>query len=223
MIGAVIGATIATHVPGNILKIVFGVVILAGGIRMLTATPPKVTGEPVQNPLPLLLWGIPLGIATGFVGIGGGVILVPVMTLFLRFTMHQAVGTSTAMMLFTCLGGLIGYIVNGWSVTGIPSPNLGYVHIWSWLALASASIIMARVGAGIAHKIPAKQLKQHILALNVRLSEWLVKLHLPVKDITMQCRLLVSRSRRRGCCAFRRLPLLIGTDKTSSRANRCAG
>lgn len=159
MIGAVIGATLATHVPGNILKIVFGAIILAGGIRMLTATPPKVAGEPVQKPISLLLWGFPLGIATGFVGIGGGVIMVPIMTLFLRYSMHQAVGTSTAMMLFTCLGGLIGYIVNGWGVSGIPSPNLGYVHIWSWLALAATSIIMARVGAGVAHKIPGKQLK----------------------------------------------------------------
>jgi uncharacterized membrane protein YfcA len=83
--------------------------------------------------------------------------MVPVMTLFLRFTIHQAVGTSTAMMIFTSIGGVIGYIINGWNATGLPSPNLGYVHIWSWLALAATSVGMAQLGAKTAHF--AKQLK----------------------------------------------------------------
>jgi len=165
LIGAYGGATIAAHMPGSILKVIFGATILAGGVRMLTAKPPEVIEEPRDNPWLWVAWGLPLGIITGLIGIGGGVLMIPVMVLALKFKMHQAVGTSTAMMILTSLGGLIGYIVNGIGVAGIPSPHIGYVHIWSWLALAVTSVAMAPVGAGAAHKLPAKQLKWIFIAV----------------------------------------------------------
>jgi len=90
--------------------------------------------------------------------------MVPIMVLALKFKMHQAVGTSTAMMILTSIGGLTGYIVNGLGVAEIPSPNVGYVHIWSWLALASTSILMAQAGAMTAHKLPARQLRWIFIA-----------------------------------------------------------
>jgi len=165
MIGSFGGATIASHLPGSALKIAFGVAILAGGIRMLTARPPRVEEEPKNNPWLWVAWGIPMGIVTGIVGIGGGVLLVPVMVLALKFKMHNAVGTSTAMMIFTSIGGAIGYIVNGLGVAGLPSGSIGYVHVWSWLALAATSVLMAQVGARTAHRIPAKQLKWIFIAV----------------------------------------------------------
>ena len=165
MLGALGGATIASHLPGEALKIAFGSVILTGGIRMLTARPPEVAEESKDNPWLWAAWGIPIGIITGLIGIGGGVLMVPVMVLMLKFKMHQAVGTSTAMMILTSLGGLIGYIVNGLGVTGIPSPHIGYVHIWSWLALASTSIAMVQVGAVTAHKLPARELRWIFIAV----------------------------------------------------------
>ena len=165
LLGAYGGATAAAHIPGSVLKIIFGAAILAGGIRMLTAQPPKVIEEPKDSPWLWVGWGLPLGIVTGLIGIGGGVLMVPVMVLMLKFKMHQAVGTSTAMMILTSIGGLIGYIVNGFGVAGIPSPHIGYVHIWSWLALAGTSVAMAQVGAMIAHKLPAKQLRWIFIAV----------------------------------------------------------
>ena len=164
LVGAYGGATIAAYTPGSILKVVCGAAILAGGIRMLTAKPSKVAEVPQDNPWLWVAWGLPLGIVTGLIGIGGGVLMVPVMVLALKFKMHQAVGTSTAMMILTSLGGLIGYIVNGLGVTGIPSPHIGYVHIWSWLALAGTSVAMAQVGARAAHLLPAKQLRWIFIA-----------------------------------------------------------
>ena len=165
LLGAYGGATAAAHIPGSVLKIIFGAAILAGGIRMLTARPPKIIEEPKDSPWLWVAWGLPLGIITGLIGIGGGVLMVPVMVLMLKFKMHQAVGTSTAMMILTSIGGLIGYIVNGLGVAGIPSPHIGYVHIWSWLALAGTSVAMAQVGAMIAHKLPAKQLRWIFIAV----------------------------------------------------------
>ena len=81
LVGAYGGATIAAYTPGSILKTIFGAAILAGAIRMLTARPPKVVEEPKGSPWLWVAWGVPLGIVTGLIGIGGGVLMVPVMVL----------------------------------------------------------------------------------------------------------------------------------------------
>ena len=70
---SLLGGYVAAHLPGRILTTVFGFAILAGAVRMLTAKPPKVTEEPTRSMLPYFLWGIPLGFASGLIGIGGGV------------------------------------------------------------------------------------------------------------------------------------------------------
>jgi uncharacterized membrane protein YfcA len=183
--GALLGSTITSQfLSGQVLKIAFGAVILAAAIRMITARPPLLTEEPSDNPWLWVAWGFPLGIVSGMIGIGGGILMVPVMVMALRFQMHHAVGTSTAMMMFTSLAGAIGYVVNGLGVAGIPSPNIGYVHIWSWLALAGTSVAMAQVGARTAHMLPAKQLRWIFTAVMfymglkmIGVFDWL---HLPI-------------------------------------------
>ncbi|HDR72409.1 MAG TPA: sulfite exporter TauE/SafE family protein [Methanoculleus sp.] len=167
LVGAVLGGYIATLIPGAYLTTLFGLAISLGAIRMLTAKPPAVGQEPVDDTLTFLLWGIPLGIISGIIGIGGGVLLIPVMVLALHFRMHHAVGTSTGLMVFTALGGTIAYIINGWSVPGLPPFSLGYVNVLQWALLASTSIIMAQAGVRAAHRLPAKQLKLVFIAVMV--------------------------------------------------------
>jgi len=165
LIGGFIGATLAAHLPGAALKVAFGGVYLAVAIRMLTAGSIEVKREPRDN---LWLWiacAFPVGIITGILGIGGGVVAVPVMVLALRFQMHNAVATSLAMMIFTSTGGVIGYIINGIGVPNLPAYSLGYVNMLSWLLLAVSSVGMAQVGAMTAHKLPAKQLQYIFIAL----------------------------------------------------------
>lgn len=157
--GAFLGGFFAAHISGNILKIGFGSAILAGAIRMLTAKPPKVDKEPIDNVVNFILWGFPLGILSGIIGIGGGVLMIPVMVLALGFNIHKAVGTSTALMIFTSIGGILSYIINGLKVSPLPPYSLGYVNFLQWALLAGLSIPMALVGVKAAHKLPAKQLK----------------------------------------------------------------
>jgi hypothetical protein len=71
-IGAFFGAFIASHLPGKVLTAAFGIAVILGAIRMLTAKPPQITDEPSDSMAAFILWGIPLGIVSGIVGIGGG-------------------------------------------------------------------------------------------------------------------------------------------------------
>ena len=159
------GATLAAHLPGTALKIAFGAIVLLSAIRMLTAREPKIEAEPQDNPWLWAAWAIPIGIITGIIGIGGGILLIPVLVLALRFRIHDAVGTSLAIMLFTAAGGAIGYLVNGLGVAGLPDYSIGYVNLPSWGLLAVTSVGTAQLGAIVAHKLPAKQLKYIFIAV----------------------------------------------------------
>jgi len=55
----------------------------------------------------LLLIGISAGVLSGFVGVGGGIIIVPALVFFLGFSQHMAQGTSLALMLPPI--GLLGF------------------------------------------------------------------------------------------------------------------
>jgi len=159
------GATLATHLPGAVLKIAFGVVILGGGISMLTARLPEVEQEPKDNPWLWAAWAIPIGIMTGILGIGGGILAVPILVLAIRFKMHNAVAISLAMIIFTSLGGIMGYIINGLGVPNLPEYSIGYVNLPAWFLLAVTSIGMAQIGAITAHRLPAKQLRYIFIAV----------------------------------------------------------
>ena len=183
-ISSSLGAFAASHLPGKVLKTIFGIAILGGAIRMLTAKPPKIEERPLENVFTYVLWGMPLGFACGLIGIGGGVLMVPVMVVFLRFNMHQAVGTSTAMMIFTSIGGVISYIFEGLNVNGLPNYSIGYVNLLQWILLAGTSIPMAQVGVRAAHKLPARKLKYIFIAVMVYMALKMIGvfswLHLPI-------------------------------------------
>jgi len=159
------GATLATYLPEAALRIIFGIIYLITSVRLLVAKPLKTASEPEANYWLLVAWAIPIGLVTGVVGVGGGVVMVPVLTLALGLTMHHAVSTSLAAIIFTSLGGVIGYIVNGLNVPSLPPYAIGYVYLPSWFLLAITSITMAQLGAITAHRLPAKQLRYTFVVL----------------------------------------------------------
>jgi len=165
LVAAFGGATLATHLKGTVLKIIFGVVVLAGGIWMLIRRPLENGQEPKNNPWLWIAWAIPIGLVTGITGLGGGIVAVPVMVLALKFKMHNAIATSLAMIIFTSTGGVIGYIINGLGIPNLPAYSIGYVNLLRWLLLAVTSIGMAQVGAMTAYRLPAKQLRWMFIAV----------------------------------------------------------
>jgi uncharacterized membrane protein YfcA len=163
--GSFLGASLTAHIPGGALKIVFGVLTLLVAVRLLTF---KI--QDVERPIRQNYWlwfalAFPLGIISGILGLGGGILVIPALVLVLRFRMHNAVGTSLAMMLFTSLGGIIGYIVNGLNIPGLPEHAIGYIYWPAWLALGATSIILAQLGAVTAHKVHGRYLNYLLVVL----------------------------------------------------------
>ena len=93
--------------------------------------------------------GYHVGFICGFIGAGGGMMLLLVLTAFLGYPMHLAVGTSVFIMAFTALTGGISHFVIG----GIPDVTC--------LALCVVfTLIWARIAAKIANKADAKTLNR---------------------------------------------------------------
>jgi uncharacterized membrane protein YfcA len=170
LVGALVGATLAAHLPGEILETGFGGLVLAVAIWMGLGIMPKLRREdkePRENFGLVAACGFPIGMVTGLTGLGGGVLIVPVLVLALNSPMHIAVGTSVASIILASLGGIVGYIVNGLGVPDLLPYSLGYVNLPIWLCLAVTSIPMAQLGVRAAHALPAKPLRYIFIAFMV--------------------------------------------------------
>jgi len=170
LVGGLVGASLAAHLPEKILTVGFGGLILAIAVWMGLGIMPKLgreDAEPRENLALVAACGFPIGIVSGLTGIGGGVLIVAVLVLALNFPMHTAVGTSVASIILASLGGIVGYIVNGLGVPDLLPYSLGYVNVPIWLCLAATSIPVAQLGARAAHALPAKPLTYIFIAFMV--------------------------------------------------------
>jgi uncharacterized membrane protein YfcA len=170
LVGGLVGASLAAHLPQEILKAGFGGLILAIALWMGLGILPRLRrkdAEPRENLALVAVCGFPIGIISGLTGIGGGVLIVALLVLALDFPVHTAVGTSVAAIILGSLGGIVGYIVNGLGVSGLLPYSIGYVNLPIWLCLAATSVPMAQVGARAAHALPAKPLLYIFIAFMV--------------------------------------------------------
>ncbi len=159
MMGAILGGSIAARAPADLLRTFFGIVVLAGALRMLLAGKIKQGGEFKGSLAKYIFWGFAIGVASGLSGIGGGVLLVPVMVVAMGFGMLQAVGTSSVAIALNSVGGILSYAVNGWGVPGLPPYSIGYINLLQFVLLAGPSVLTANLGVRVAHKLPADKLR----------------------------------------------------------------
>ena len=108
MAGAYLGARLAIHVAGAVQLATLGVVMVAAAVSMLAGR--RDDGAAARRPLPVLLAaGVGVGMLTGFVGIGGGFLIVPALVLLAGLPMKQAVGTSLVVIAMNSAAGFAGY------------------------------------------------------------------------------------------------------------------
>ena len=79
--------------------------------------------------------------------------------------MQQAVATSSACGLPIAIAGAISFIVVGWHHDQLPPLSLGFVYLPALVGIAVTSMFFARIGARLAHRLPAKVLKRLIALL----------------------------------------------------------
>jgi uncharacterized membrane protein YfcA len=157
-LGTIIATVIAAWASSTELRLIFAVIALVLALRMIFNRQSWRLGDDLPpNPLKFAV-GTGIGILSGLMGIGGGVMNNTFMTLYGR-TIHQAVATSSGVGVLISIPGLIGYVWGGWGEPGLPPFSTGYIN---WLAVAlliPVTLYSAPYGARIAHALTKRQLE----------------------------------------------------------------
>ncbi|HEX5581356.1 MAG TPA: sulfite exporter TauE/SafE family protein [Gemmatimonadaceae bacterium] len=149
MTGAFAGARASELVSGTVQLATLGVVMLVAAVAMLRGRRERAPTTARAGSLPVLLGAaVAVGLLTGFVGIGGGFLVVPALVLLAGTTMKQAVGTSLVVIAMNSAAGFAGY--------------LGRVDVpWGFLAaftLVAVGGILA--GTRLVRHVPQHQLRR---------------------------------------------------------------
>ncbi len=158
LIGVAAGSTLAGIARGQTLALVFALIAIPVALHLAFASEERRIADHLpEGPAGLALPALIGGLST-MMGIGGGTIGVPVMTLF-GVPIHRAVATASAFGVIISIPGTIGAVVAGWGAHGLPQYSLGYVNLLGFALIAPVSFFAAPFGAQIAHEMDRKKLR----------------------------------------------------------------
>jgi hypothetical protein len=149
--GSVCGALLSSAVSGRVLILTFvPVMLVAAGAtwqRSGAGRPDEDTGCPPARTLVVAGAGLGVGLLTGFFGVGGGFMIVPVLTLGLGLAFRRAVATSLVIITLTGLAALTSHLLTG------ARPDFPVTF-----ALGASTVIGALLGTAVADRLPQKAL-----------------------------------------------------------------
>lgn len=163
MLGSCLGAWTAKQIRSDSLQTIIGIGAMAMAAKMLFFPNKERSGA---LPPPSLQKGAAFGIGSlsAIFGIGGGSLTVPFLT-YCGLPMQKAVGTSAACGLPIALAGAAGFLLFGEATKTGVAGTIGFVHAGAFLCISVASFLCAKVGAAIAHRLPASTLKRAFACL----------------------------------------------------------
>lgn len=159
LVGVLAGTLLGNSLSGAKLTVIFASLALVVAAQMAFGR----RDATLVNGLPSAGWQRVMGSSVGFVsalmGVGGGVIAVPLMCAF-GVPVHRAVGTSAAFGLVVAVPGALGYLLGGWNATDLPVGSLGYVNVIAWAIIVPVTWFAAPWGAKLAHVVPQTLLRR---------------------------------------------------------------
>lgn len=150
-----LGARLTHLVPDRALVLSFAALMLAVGGTMLFGR--RLRSRDQEPSLPrrslALLVGAGVGLVTGFLGVGGGFLVVPALIAFTGLDLRTAVGTSLFIILINSAAGFLGHL-------GGEALDFGLI---GWIT--GAAVLGALAGARLGGRFPVERLRQGFAAL----------------------------------------------------------
>ena len=159
LIGVLVGSWLVTRVDGTWLTLLFGVIATLSALNMLFRTGKSALFSELPGKAGQTLMGTSIGFFSSMVGIGGGTISVPLLTLY-NYPAHKAVGTAAAIGLIISLPGALTMLVLGSTPADAPAGTLGLVNFIGFICIVPLTVVFAPVGASIASRLDAGKLKK---------------------------------------------------------------
>lgn len=159
LIGVLVGSWLVTRVDGTWLTILFGVIAILSALNMLFRAGKSALFQQLPNRVGQSLMGTSTGFFSSMVGIGGGTISVPLLTLY-NYPAHKAVGTAAAIGLIISLPGALTMLTLGVTPSDAPVGTLGLVNIIGFICIVPLTVLFAPTGVSLATKLNGVNLKK---------------------------------------------------------------
>ena len=149
-VGAIAGIAIAAIVSTQVLAGVFAIIALGVAVQMTLGRSERVIAEALPKGIGGALLPTVIATLSTLMGIGGGTLGVPTLTLF-GVPIHRAVATSAGFGVVIAIPATIGFIFNGWSIATLPPYSLGYVNLIGFAIIVPATFLTVPLGVSMAH------------------------------------------------------------------------
>ena len=172
LIGSMIGPWIGKQMNTAALALFFGLFVAFMATQMLRDTKPP-EGHAAPGAAGMFAAGGAIGVLAGLVGAGGAFMSVPFMSRC-GIKIHNAVATSAALGFPIALAGTLSNIYVGWGDPDLPPYSLGFIYLPALLVIATASVVMAPLGARVAHRTEVHKLKRIFAAILYLLAAYML-------------------------------------------------
>ncbi len=159
MFGAACGIGLSGLMSKQMLLGLFGTLLVLLSAQMIFGRPSWRLADQMPTGTGRAALGTGIGTLSALMGIGGGTFGVSLMTLFAT-PIHRAVATAAGWGVAIGLPGAIAAIIVGWSREGLPPLSLGFVNLPAFALISVFTVLMAPVGAALAHRLPADNLRK---------------------------------------------------------------
>ncbi|SON51756.1 sulfite exporter TauE/SafE family protein [Vibrio tapetis] len=159
--GALISGFMAALLPEKVVRIVFAVSVVLIACKMLYSSFKKGASNDRKMPNKglLTIFTTITGGLSAMIGIGGGALLVPLLTFF-SLDMKKAIGCASACGIVIALFGSIGYISSGSSHFALEDGFAGFVYLPALLGIVCTSWFTAPLGAKSTQHLPVSTIKR---------------------------------------------------------------
>lgn len=159
MFGAACGIGLSGIMSKQMLLGLFGSLLFLLAAQMSFGRPTWRLAESMPTGAGRAGLGTSVGILSALMGIGGGTFGVSLMTLC-GMAIHRAVATAAGWGVAIGLPGAIAAVIVGWGRDGLPPMSAGFVNLPAFALISVFTVLMAPVGAALAHRLPADNLRK---------------------------------------------------------------
>ena len=158
-VGVLAGSWLVMRIDGTWLTGLFGIIASLSALNMLFRGGKSALFQQLPGKTGQKVIGISIGFFSSLVGIGGGTISVPLLTLY-DYPAHRAVGTAAAIGLIIALPGAVILLFLGTTPQDAPVSTFGLVNLISFICILPLTVLFAPVGALLSTKLDAAKLKK---------------------------------------------------------------
>lgn len=159
LLGVLAGSWLVVRIDGTLLTLLFGAIATLSSLNMMFRTGKSAVFQQLPNATGQKVMGTSIGFFSSMVGIGGGTISVPLLTLY-SYPAHKAVGTAAAIGLIISLPSALTMLVFGFTPVDAPVGTFGLVNLVGFVCIVPLTVLFAPVGASLAAKLDAAKLKK---------------------------------------------------------------